>query len=129
LQRYNYLHVLTNIQKIIGGKISIGVSLFQISNPKSKVSNYRNTDFTTCGYEIFFVYFVRFVESYYPEQLRHVIAHVCLMSHRPTGNIRSFIPEHVVINNQNCTGKLFLGLNFLLMYFFNRQYALSRRQT
>jgi len=47
------LPVLTNIQKIIGGKISIWVSLFQISNPKSNVSNHRTTDFTICGYEIF----------------------------------------------------------------------------
>jgi len=66
----------------------------------------------------FFIYFIRFLESHYPEQLRYVIAHVCLLSHRQTGNIRSFILEHIVINNQNGTGKLSLDLNFLLMYFF-----------
>lgn len=66
----------------------------------------------------FFVYFIRFMESYYPEQLCHVIAYARLMFHRPTGNIWNFIPEHVVINNQNCTGELSVGLNFLPIYFF-----------
>jgi hypothetical protein len=66
----------------------------------------------------FFVYFIRFLESYYTELLRHEIAHGGLMSHRQTGNIRSFILEHVVVNNQNGTGKLSLGLNFLFMYFY-----------
>jgi flagellar biosynthesis protein FliQ len=117
LQRYNYLPVLTNIQKIIGGKISIWVSLFQITNPNQMCLT---TVPRISLYVVmrFFVYFLCFLLSYYPEQLRHIIAHVCLMSHRQTGNIRSFILEHIVINNQNCTGILSLVLKFPLIYFF-----------
>jgi hypothetical protein len=74
----------------------------------------------------FFVYFLCFLVSYYPEQLRHVTAHVCLMSHRQTGNIRSFILEHIVLNNQNCT---VFRPKFSSDLFFHLEYALSRRQT
>jgi hypothetical protein len=74
--------------------------------------------FTASAYVTFYTYFIRSLECDYPEQSSYVSVHVCLMSQRQTGNIKSFRLAHLLINNKSGTGRLSLGLLLLVMYFF-----------